>query len=535
MEITSRNVHKSAVMEAFETNKSFNETFFDYTNREGSYSQRLAELTNRSFQRNELARTIRSYMEPFGVSEAASTHLDELSNDGIVVIGGQQAGLLTGPLYSIHKAITVILFAKQQRNELNVPVIPVFWVAGEDHDLDEINHIFTEQDGRPVKQQYPERFVFKTMASDTVYDNGRMEEYIRLVFRDYEETVNTKQLLEEVLNAAKHEQTFTGFFVRLMNHLFQKHGLLLIDAADKSLRMLEREYFENFITESEVVAEKIVKTERLFVEKGFGTPIQATNDAANLFYVHETGRVLLTREKDLFVNDAAGVRFTTEELLTVAKESPWLLSNNVATRPLMQDMVFPVLAFVGGPGEIAYWALLKDAFHHFDMKMPILVPRISMTLVTPETQRALEKADLSFDDVMAGGVIIRRAQFLEEHQDNTLNQLLKDTEASIQSQYDKMAEHITDVDLASLTEKNRAFHLRQVTYLKDKAEDALLRKYAAAIRNYSLIEGDLYPERNLQERTYTPYPYLNTYGPTLIDDLLNETLPINGQHVVIYL
>ena len=78
-------------------------------------------------------------------------------------------------------------------------------------------------------------------------------------------------------------------------------------------------------------------------------------------------------------------------MLRIAKEEPWLLSNNVATRPLMQDMVFPVLAFVGGPGEIAYWAVLKEAFHHLGMKMPIIVPRMSMTLVTPQVKHALDE------------------------------------------------------------------------------------------------------------------------------------------------
>lgn len=535
MEIASHNVHKNAVMQAFEQDEQFNKTFYDYTLSEDSYPKRVSELKNRTFQRAKLVKTIRSFMEPFGISEAAEAHLSELENEGVVVIGGQQAGLLTGPLYSVHKAITVLLLAEKQRKLLDVPVIPVFWVAGEDHDLDEINHVFTEQDGRPVKQQYPERYVLKTMASDTPYDADTMSSYIRLVFRDYEETAYTKNLLKEVLYAAEQEKSFTGFFVRLMNNLFQKHGLLFIDSADKSLRELEAGYFKLFIQESKTLAEKIESKEQLFKEQGYGEPIQATVDAAHLFYVHDTGRVLLTRKEELFVNESAGIQFSTDELLAIAEQTPWLLSNNVATRPLMQDMVFPVLAFVGGPGEIAYWSLLKEAFNHLEMKMPILVPRISMTLITPETKHAMDKSKLSWDDVMSGEVIVRREQFLDENRDSKLDTLLLETEESIQEQYNKITEHISDKDLTNLAEKNREYHLRQVKFLHDKAEDALLREYAAVLRNYSKIEGDLYPERNLQERTYTPYPYLNVYGPTLVDDLLQASLPMNGKHLVIYL
>lgn len=535
MQISSKQIHKSEIMKAYEQNSEFQQEFFDYGQSKEYYAQRLDELANRPYQREELAETIHAYMEPFGISDAVSTHLEELANDGVVIVGGQQAGVLTGPLYSVHKAITVILIAKQQRKELNKPVIPVFWVAGEDHDIEEINHVYTEQDGRPVKQQYPERFVLKNMASDTVYDSVVMESYIRLVFRDYQETAYTKQLLEDVLTAMNQEQTFTRFFVRLMNNLFSKHGLLIMDSADKSLRKLEANYFKKLITQSKELAEKISTTEQRFVQQGFGAPIQAAEDAAHLFYVHETGRILLSRKDDLFVNELAGLRFTQKEMLETADQTPWLLSNNVATRPIMQDFVLPVLAFVGGPGEIAYWALLKEAFHHLEIKMPILVPRISITLVTVESQHALEKCSLTLDEVMDGETVSRREEFLEEQSDMKLEQLLTETEVAIEQQYDKIVQHIADVDLRSLGEKNRAYHLRQVKYLRNKSEDVLLRKYAAAIQSYNLLEGGLYPERNLQERTYTPYPFLNEYGPQLIDDLLQAELPMNGEHLIIFL
>ena len=368
-----------------------------------------------------------------------------------------------------------------------------------------------------------------------MYDHEAMESYIRLVFRDFQETAYTKQLLEGVLQSVRSESTFTGFFVRLMNDLFSKYGLLFIDSADTSLRKLETNYFKQLIIESEALAEQIANTERLFEEKGFGTPIQAAKDAAHLFYVHETGRVLLSRKDGLFINASLGLQFTTEEMLEIAETTPWLLSNNVATRPIMQDLVLPVLSFVGGPGEIGYWALLKGAFHHLGMKMPILVPRISITLVTANSQQALDKSSLTVDQVMAGETIIRREQFLAEQRDDKLDQLLKETELMLCEQYDQIEQHIDDEGLKRLAEKNRGYHLRQTKYLRDKSEDALLRKYATSIRHYNRLEGDLFPERNLQERTYTPYSYLNEYGPHLIDQLIDAELPMNGEHVVVYL
>ena len=94
-------------------------------------------------------------MRKFGLSEKSNQHLEELQDNGVVVIGGQQAGILTGPMYSIHKAISVITLAKQQREKLGVPVIPVFWIAGEDHDIDEINHVYIERSRKLQKFVYP--------------------------------------------------------------------------------------------------------------------------------------------------------------------------------------------------------------------------------------------------------------------------------------------------------------------------------------------------------------------------------------------
>ncbi|HJF30892.1 MAG TPA: bacillithiol biosynthesis cysteine-adding enzyme BshC [Sporosarcina psychrophila] len=528
---------KNKVMQSYTSDKEFLHTFFDYENEESSYSERLEELAGRTFERRQLAETIRSFMEPFGISASAYKHIDELAENAVAVIGGQQAGILTGPLYSVHKAITVILLAKKQREKLGIPVVPVFWVAGEDHDLNEINHVYTEMEGRATKHQYRENFVLKLMASEAEYDKQLMASLVKDIFGKFGETAYTKDLLDEVLDAIEQEETFTQFFVRLMNGLFKEEGLLFIDSASRQLRVLEKSYFALLIEESAQLAEEISNKEELFAEKGFGSPLGAESDAANLFYIHDTGRVLLSRKDGYFVNDSSGLRFSKADMLRIAEEEPWLLSNNVATRPLMQDMVFPVLAFVGGPGEIAYWAVLKEAFHHLDMKMPIIVPRMSMTLVTPQVKHALDEKSLTVDDVMSGAVFTAREQFVSGLQDERFDSVLDETEKILGQQYEKIAEYADQQGpmMQELLEKNLLFHTKQLNYLKGKAEEAVLLKHDAALRTFAILEGELFPEGVLQERLYTPYTYLNSYGPTLIQDLLKLPLEMDGTHKIIYL
>ncbi|MFS0688189.1 bacillithiol biosynthesis cysteine-adding enzyme BshC [Sporosarcina sp. 179-K 8C2 HS] len=522
------------VMQAYNHDEQFIHNFFDYRNESQSYPERLKELSGRLFLREELSSVIRSFMEPFGISSKASAHLEELSENGVVVIGGQQAGIMTGPLYSVHKAITVILLAEQKREELGVPVIPVFWVAGEDHDLNEINHVYTEAFGGTTKHKYPEKFILKLMASDATYSHKEMTVFIEGIFRQFGETEYTRALMEDVLTAVEMEKTFTGFFVRLMNGLFHEQGLLFIDSAYKPLREIEKSHFAHFISESDELAKLIVEKEKQFSEWGFGKPIEAEKEAAHLFYVHETGRVLLSKKDGAFVNESIGIRFTLDEMLRIANEEPWLLSNNVATRPIMQDLVFPVLAFVGGPGEIAYWALLKEAFRLFGIQMPIIVPRVSMTLVSKRAKVAMESTSLALEDVLSGKVHEVRERFIDSLQNERFENLLAETEMLLKGKYEELAEE-SSASMRQLLDKNLKFHEKQLGYIRKKAEEELLIQHETALRKYSILENELLPEGSLQERIFTPYLFMNQYGPQLVQDLIRQPIKMDGTHKVVYL
>ena len=530
-------LEQNKVMQSYNNDNEFIHTYFDYINMESSYPERLNELSTRSFNRELVVETVRSFMEPFGISPSANKHLDELGQDAVTVIGGQQAGVLTGPLFSVHKAISVILLAKKQRLSLGVPVVPVFWVAGEDHDINEINHVYTNTTGGVTKEQIQDKFVLKLMASDAVFNQQEMKRYVEDIFSKFGETAYTKVLLDDVLAAVDKESSFTGFFVRLMNGFFADEGLLFIDSAYKPLRKLESEFFQQLIHESESIATSIAEKEAKFDSDGYGKPLEVSEDASHLFYVHETGRMLLTRRNGNFVNDSAGLRFTKEEMLEIAKDSPSLLSNNVATRPIMQDLVFPVLAFVGGPGEITYWALLKDAFHHIGIKMPIIVPRLSLTLVPKEVSKALKEKSLTFEDVLSGVAANSRLEFIEALQNEKFDLAVQEAEKALEESYEQISRTL-DADelmMLNLLPKNLNFHKLQFDYLKEKSEEAILIKHEVAIGKFNRMETELYPNGTLQERLYTPYVYMNGYGPTLIKNLLELPLEFDGLHKVVFL
>lgn len=513
------------------------QSFFTYPFEQDSFAKRASVLQKQFYKREALAQVIRSYMERFGVSEQAENHLQELEKGALAIVGGQQAGVLTGPLYSVYKAITVILLANEQRKLLDIPVVPIFWIAGEDHDIEEINHTYTVVNGDVQKRSYNKRSTKKTMASAMEIDQDIMEQLIVNVFKDFGETLYTEGLLNEVLQVSRNSKTFTDFFTSLMNQLFAKYGLLMIDAAYEPFRKLESEYFERLIEHNEEIAKVVVEQEQALQQAGYVKPIDASIHNANLFYVRDGERFLLERKDGYFVNSLAHVKFSKEELIQIAKASPEKLSNNVVTRPLMQEMTLPVLAFVGGPGELAYWATLKRAFNTLELDMPIFAPRLNISVVTRKIQSLLELHQLAFEDVIAGKVTTLKERFIAGVQNEQALSQVDEMEKALVAQYELLNTQLinNDLSLEKIIEKNKAFHSKQFDYLKNKIREQTLQKHDVAIRQFNTIQSEIVPNNGWQERSFSPYQMLNQYGATFVDDLIQLPMLISSQHYIVKL
>ncbi|WP_042471675.1 bacillithiol biosynthesis cysteine-adding enzyme BshC [Bacillus ndiopicus] len=508
------------------------QSFFDYAYNEDAFQERAQYLSTKTYDTTQLSNIVRSYMAPFGLSEASEHHLKELAAGAYVIVGGQQAGLLTGPMYSMHKAISVILLAKQQREKLGKQVVPLFWIAGEDHDIEEINHTYTTVDASLKKRVYKERSKRKTMASTTAINKEEMEQFVRTVFADFGETQYTKDLLHNVLMHLHASKTFTDFFTALMNELFAKHGLLMLDAAFPAFRQYEANFFVRLIERNEEIAQVVVAQEEAFNQAGYGKPIEATVNNANLFFVQDGERFLLERKDNYYTNALGHIKLTKEQLLEIARQTPEKLSNNVVTRPLMQEMTIPVLAFVGGPGELAYWATLKPAFSLLNLQMPIFAPRLNITLVPRTVQPLLAQNDLTVQDVTRGHAEQLKNRFIEEVQDEQAKEKIAQMQQQLIAQYEELEKHLhgEQLDLRNVILKNKQYHCMQFDYLTSKIEQEVLRKHDVKIKQFNLIIAELFPNNNLQERLFNPYQYLNLYGPTLIDSLIELYLVPSDQH-----
>ncbi|MFC6038236.1 bacillithiol biosynthesis cysteine-adding enzyme BshC [Paenisporosarcina macmurdoensis] len=519
----------------FHAQKKELSTFFHYLPNKTSYENRAISLKSHQVNRIQLANVVREYMMQFPQNDEVDIHLSELEKDALVVIGGQQAGLLTGPLYSVHKALSIILLAKQQRQALGIPVVPVFWIAGEDHDLDEINSTFTLNQGRLQKHTYNDRPNRKQMASETAVEAEKLQSFIRDVFKQFTETIYTKELLRKCLDMTQQVSSYSHFFAVMMHDFFSNEGLLLIDAAYQPLRKYESPYFVKMIEQAQEIASLVVDQESRFQQAGYGQPILASEDSSNLFIVENGERFLLKYINGVFLNETAGLRFSRQQLIDIAINQPERLSNNVVTRPLMQEMVFPVLAFIGGPGELAYWATFKTMFEHFDMELPVMVPRLSISIVDKKSKQYLDELDLPVESVFNGELQSHKQKFIDDIKDDDAEAMIREIQQSLEEQYQRLDNHLSNAGptLNIITKKNLELHNKQFLYLSRKIEDTNLLRHEVKIRKFNQIEGTLFPEYTLQERWFSPLLFLNEIGPTFIDDLLSQPFEFNGNHTIL--
>lgn len=501
------------------------------------YKDRLIELKNRTFMRKELIACIEKYMEPFPSSKAVKQSLVKLGDEnGVAVIGGQQAGILTGPLYSIHKIISIIVFARQMEAELNVPVVPVFWIAGEDHDFQEVNHIYIEKDGKVQKEIYPEQIKEKKMVSDIQLNRKQTLQWIEGIIETFGETEHTNKLLSFLYGTVEQSSSFVDFFAHIIMELFKDDGLLIVDSADPGLRNLEKEIFLSQIEQVTEITKCVKEMQQEISLKGFNKMIDISDQAANLFYQDplDKERILLeyVPEGKRFIGKNGAVSLTHSELRQTAAEFPERLSNNVVTRPITQEMLFPTLAFIAGPGEIAYWAELKKAFETFSLKIPPIVPRLNITLLDRSIETDLLDLGLTVEEVLLNESEKQRREYLTSVKDMELERLFQHTKENLLNNY-QLIENKLDKGLQPLLEKNRNLLVNQIEFMKAKADAFLEIKHEVVLEKFRRIENSLYPLGSPQERMLNALQYMNRYGIHFLSDLAQLSYTFDGGHKVI--
>ncbi|MGG0890816.1 bacillithiol biosynthesis cysteine-adding enzyme BshC [Cytobacillus horneckiae] len=515
--------------------------FFHYRyNHAADFQSRLMELRHRSYMREDLTAYIKQFMAKFPTSTEVEESLEKLKrDDSVVVIGGQQAGIMTGPLYSIHKVISIISLAKQKEKELNIPVVPIFWIAGEDHDYQEVNHVYVRKNNRMEKMVYPEKVYEKKMVSNIEINHEICLKWAESIVEAFGETKFTNELLEFIHEAINRSNTYVDFFGYIMMRLFKDDGLLLVDSGDKNFRKLEKEILKKQINASVEITKSVLEAQENLSANGFSKMIEIGEHAANLFYYDEVHkeRMLLDyhEETKTFTDKDGHLSFKVAELLTIAENEPEKLSNNVVTRPLTQEWLFPTLAFIAGPGEIAYWAELKEVFNRFSMKMPPLVPRLNFTIVERAVDSDMSELGLDLTSTLIHGTEEKKQMFLNSIRNSERDEIFNRMREKLEAEYQLLEANTVKEDkgLLPLLEKNKAILFNHIQFMSEKFDQTAQQKHETIISKFTRIESSLKPNGSPQERVWNGLYYLNLYGMEFYSQLLEHSWSFDGTHKVI--
>ncbi|KMJ58533.1 hypothetical protein AB685_11700 [Bacillus sp. LL01] len=513
--------------------------FFTYNPfSQDAFAERKRKLEFRSFRRKELSAHLLEFNQRYNADRHTLHNIEKLNDkEALVVIGGQQAGLLTGPIYTISKIVSIIKLAKEQESKLGVPVIPVFWIAGEDHDYQEINHVNLPNGNGIEKHVFHMKQAGKKMVSDLEIDKGKMKSWMLEIINSFGETSFTTDLQNDLESDIQSSSTFVDVFANMLTRLFEGTGLVLVNASDLSLRKLETPYLQKLLQSHAKISDGILRTQNELNNLEFPTMLDVVKESMNLFHHHHGDRELLYWDAQIqkAITKDTNRQFTMEQLEQLAEEVPGDFSNNVVTRPLMQEFLFPTLAFIGGPGEISYWAELGRCFSSVELEMPPVVPRISLTLLERHIDSSMKELDIPIQDVLENGLEEKRKAWLYKQELESLEGTL----ASFREQYEEVHGKFRKVGEETLPHLKPAFEKnwflidQQFSYIHRLIERSSYEKHENMMNKYERVELALLPKGMPQERVWNICYFLNKYGLDFIQRLCKLPLEHNGKHKII--
>lgn len=527
------------------TSQLFQDFLYDFQRVESFYEAgardwdaliaRAKRVAAQNFNREAVADVLLEQNRNAGAGEATLTNIERLrQNDSVVIITGQQAGLFTGPLYTVFKALTAIKLAHQLR-EKNVNAIPVFWIAAEDHDFAEVNHTrLVNRDGQLVTITYTacSPAEGKPVGAVTLKEgiNDNLDELIAAL----PESEFTPQLAADLRESYQPGTGFADAFGKMMMKLFGKFGVVLINPLDDRFKQIAGTIYSQAMQRAPEFADVLVKQSAALEAAGYHAQVYTSTESVPLFMMDEGRRTALMQRDGHFYLKGREKQFGREELLETVNRCPACFSPNVTLRPIVQDFLLPTAVYIGGPAEIAYFAQLRAGYQLLGRIEPLVLSRASFTLLEKRHAKTLSKNGLQFSDLFAGlpEVITKVA---EQSLDKETAATFDETEQLFEAQLEKLQATLQKVDppLAAALKGGRAnilsnIHRLRATYVKNvsQRDDATRHQLERAF-------AVLYPNKGLQEREINVSYFLARYGYELLDRIYDEVTLEEAGHQVL--
>jgi bacillithiol biosynthesis cysteine-adding enzyme BshC len=496
--------------------------FFDGDFRDAAAYARQAERTlARRLPREELAAILREQNHSYGCGPRTLGHIEAMERErACAVVTGQQAGLFSGPLYTIYKALTAVRLAERLTRTGPAKCVPVFWLASDDHDLTEIDHVvLLDKSGSLEEIRCPMPSGEPKIPASALVLPPEIGDCLRRLADLTPESEFKAEVLAALSEAYRPGRGWVEAFARWMTWLLPSQGLIFIDASDPRLKKLGGEVFYREIAEGSAATPPALAASRRLQEAGYEGQVRLHDRILNVFYAERERRSIEWDGRAFEIKDPRETR-SKEDLLALAKEKPFVFSPNVLLRPVYQDALLPTVAYVGGPGEIAYFAQMKGVYERFGLPMPVIYPRKSLTVVERHIGRLLEKHELDVSDLWRGTDGIIRS-LAERGVPEPLARAVNLAASHVELDLEPIVRDIAGFEptLKPSAELARGKMLQQLRFLETKIVQAAKKRNDIAVGQIRKASDHLYPRGRLQERVFNIVPYLLKYGPAFVAKL----------------
>ncbi|WP_047547898.1 bacillithiol biosynthesis cysteine-adding enzyme BshC [Psychroserpens sp. Hel_I_66] len=471
---------------------------------------------------------VNALMRQYGglqISSLTLTNLDLLKEETTFTITtGHQLNIFTGPFYFFYKIISTINLCKELKEKYpNQNFVPVYWMATEDHDFEEIN--FFNFKGQKVQWN---REAFGAVGE---LDLDGLDQVYEAFASQLNKTTNAEELKQLFRSAYLEHGNLTKAMRYLVNELFGAHGLVIVDGNDADLKRPFIPYMEDELV-NQTSIEKVSEANKHLNDLDGNYKIQVNPREINLFYITQNVRERIVETDGNYQVLNTDMNWSKSEMLKELSEHPERFSPNVIMRPLFQEVILPNLCYIGGGGELAYWLQLKSNFDAQKVVFPMLLLRNSVLIITDKQKEKLDKLDVEVNDLFLNTSELR----------TKITKQVSKIDIDFSKQKDHLKQQFKDLyKLAEQTDKSfvgavSAQETKQINGLENLEQRLLKaqkRKMSDYLERVTELQKALFPNESLQERQMNFSEFYLENGDAILPKLLEHLEPLKGEFLVL--
>ena len=468
-------------------------------------------------RRREVAAILREQNIAFDASAATQRHFEALKRGAVAVVSGQQVGLFSGPAYAVYKALTAIQYA-QELTESGIPAVPIFWMATEDHDLEEVRHTTFFDAGKLWRFELPGDISKGEPVGNLRLGDGIAEQVKKAI--DLFIGPASELVAEALQQSYRPQETYGSAFGRLFAKLFAEKGLILLDPLDPRLHRVAAPLFAKALHDRDLLNEKLLERGKELERAGYSVQVKVTARSTVLFTIRDDVRQPLIASNGKVKSGEA--TWTREEAERLAETSPEIFSPSALFRPVVQDYLLPTAAYIAGPAEIAYFAQSSVLYEHVLGHMPVILPRAGFTILDPKAEKLLQKYGLCIENLWAGPQELRR-RMESVSVPKSLAKGFDREKQLLETKLARLGEQIVKLDptLAGSVQTARNKISFQLDKLRRKTGRTLDARAGLLAEHEQFLENLLYPNKLLQSRELCFLPFLARWGMEGLSELQN--------------